>query len=571
MVLSTDASEYGIGAVLQHGFKDNTLRPIAAASRILTSAESNYSPTDREALAIIFGVKKFEQYLLGRKFTLQTDHRSLKRILGPKTELPKLAASRLARWAIELTSFDYEVECVPGKDNHLADTLSRLPLNEAPAHQYDEVHAINSELINAFALTRNLLKKQTLADPVLNKVIRFIETGWPIKSSINAEFYAFFEKKEELSFENGILMWHNRIIVPSSLREYILKRLHESHPGINSMKSLARISVWWPCLDKDIERIVRSCEPCQKNMPFEPSTPLNLWNLPQTPWDRIHIDFTGPYHGFHWFVVIDAYSRWLEIFPLQNATTHAVIVKLRELFARFGICRQIVSDNGSQFTSAEFSDFCKRNGIILTHTTPYHSHSNGLVERSIRTFKWRFSKCADQFRDYQQRLQSLLFTYRNTEHSTTGRHPAELFLGRRLLTYFDHLKPDLQGTVDQKSFQMKAHHDKTSRDRTFNIGDQVWYRRKDPHLRDGWKKAEVIEQTGPLSYRIQDDNDPDCSTTIRVHANHLKSRETSDESTSPPTADEVDTEPTNDHVPESSSRPVRNKRPPRRFHDEFNI
>ncbi|KAK7574018.1 hypothetical protein V9T40_011209 [Parthenolecanium corni] len=577
LVITTDASEYGVGAVLQHRFQDNTLRPIAAASRTLTAAESNYKAIDREALAIMFAVKKFEDYILGRQFTLQTDHKPLERIFGPKSELPKLAASCLARWSIELSAYNYELEHVQGRNNLVADMLSRLPIKATQAEQPDEIHAINDEVLDAYSITPSIMRKHTLADHTLSKVIRFLETGWPAKSLIEPDFRAFFEKKEEISFERGIHLWHNRIIVPSSLRRKILQRLHESHPGVNAMKSLARISIWWPCCDKEIENLVKSCDDCQKHQPQEPSTPLNLWNLPSKPWDRIHIDFTGPYNGLNWFVIIDAYSRWLEIFPLQNATSAAAIHKLRELLSRYGICRQIVSDNGSQFTSQEFTDFCRRNGIKLTHTTPYHSRSNGLVERSIRTFKHRFNKSANEMPDYNQRLQTMLYTYRNTEHSSTNRRPSELFLGRRLLTFFDHLKPDLPGDVDGKNFNMKQRHDLHTSARSFKPGDSVWYRRKDPHLSEGWRKAEVTDQTGPLSYRIKDNS----GNNVRVHADHLRSRLSTSQQPEPVPQTPEPTPPalesTEATAPEPASpevaqptRPICTRQPPRRFDDEYN-
>lgn len=124
----------------------------------------------------------------------------------------------------------------------------------------------------------------------------------------------------------------------------------------------------------------------------------------------------------------------LELFPIAHANASHAIKLLRDIFCRFGLPRQIVSDNGSQFTSAEFRDFCHKSGIKTIFTTPYHNRSNGMVERAIRTFKTRFAKTRIDISDRSDRLQELLFVYPVTEHNTTGCTPAEFFLGRHINT-----------------------------------------------------------------------------------------------------------------------------------------
>lgn len=169
-----------------------------------------------------------------------------------------------------------------------------------------------------------------------------------------------------------------------------------------------------------------------------------LEESPQNPWDRIHVDFTGPFEGLMWFVIIDAHSRCTKIFPMKHADTSLMIQCLRSLFSYYGLCKSIVSDNGTQFTSSVFKQFCLSNGITLILPTPYHSRSNDRVERVIRTFKSRFSQSKDKYSDYKHRLQVLLFTYRIIPHSSIGYSLAELFLSRRLNTIF--LKVTLMST-----------------------------------------------------------------------------------------------------------------------------
>lgn len=196
---------------------------------------------------------------------------------------------------------------------------------------------------------------------------------------------------------------------------------------------------------------------------------------------------------------------------MSHATSNNSISCLRSLFSQFGIPRQIVSDNGSQFTSSEFKQFCLENGIKLVLTTPYHSRSNGLVERAIRTFKWRFSKSVPSVTDRSFYLQQLLFVYRTTEHSTTGRTPAELFLGRRINTVFDLLKPSARNNIDQRQFMTKHGKDRHTSNREFDPGDTIYLCRPVDRT---WATAVVSQRTSPLSYTT--------TTGQRIHADHMK-------------------------------------------------
>ena len=202
--------------------------------------------------------------------------------------------------------------------------------------------------------------------------------------------------------------------------------------------------------------------------------------------------------GKMFLIVVDSHSKWLEVEVMSSITSEATIEKLRDLFARYGIPQQLVSDNGSQFTSREFAEFMKGNGIKHTLVAPYHPRSNGQAERFVQTFKQFFKTEGGD--SIKQRLARFLFSYRTTPNSTTGQTPAELFLNRRVRTRLDLIRPDLGRKVFNKQSNQKTRHDKSSSEREFALGEQVLVQnfRGEPK----WLDGTVSEQTGPVSYKV---------------------------------------------------------------------
>ena len=215
------------------------------------------------------------------------------------------------------------------------------------------------------------------------------------------------------------------MVIPLEERRNVIKQLHETHPGVSKMKSLARSYVWWPGLDSDIEKEVQQCKICQLHHSMPSKAPLHPWEFPSRPWVRVHIDHLGPFLGKLYLLLIDAHSKWMEVHIVPSTSTEATIEKLRIIFGTHGIPEQLVSDNGSGFTSREFSLFMERNGIKHILTSPYHPSSNGLAERAVQTFKNGIKKLEG---DVQERISRLLFRYRVTPHTTTGLSPAELLM-----------------------------------------------------------------------------------------------------------------------------------------------
>ena len=239
LIPQCDASSVGVEAALLQPGPDGALQPVA--SRILDNAEQNYSQIERESLAVVFGVTKYRQYLLGRQFKLLTDHKRFITLLGEHMPVPLLAAARIKRWALLLAAYDYTIEFIRGKDNVFADFLSRKPIKykQSAAEQVAEnvMFIEEDQFLNA-----SLVAMETMRDPVLGKVLQFTQQGWP--NNLEPVFQPYYSKRLELSHEDGILLWNSRVVVPESLQALLLADLHAEHLGMVKMKQLARKYFW---------------------------------------------------------------------------------------------------------------------------------------------------------------------------------------------------------------------------------------------------------------------------------------------------------------------------------------
>lgn len=505
-VLTVDASSAGLGCVLSIIDSEGVERPVSYSSRTLSPAERNYSMIDKEATAIVYGVKKYHQYLYGRHFTLKCDHKPLLSIFGPKKGIPVFAAGRLQRYALFLSGYSFDIKYVKSEENS-ADALSRLPLSvEHKNVNSDELAWVGTYLHcikeSSAPIDCEQIKAETQKDHVLKKVYHFIMCGWPsFLSEEDSELRAFFQRREELTVEMGVIMWGYRVVVPKSLQEFILKELHSSHLGIVKMKGVARAYVYWPGIDSDIERIANSCSSCLQERPNPPKAELHVWQYPSSPWERLNLDYLGPFKGKMYLIVIDAHTKWLEVFETSSTAAHLAIENLRTLFARFGIPKVCVSDNGPPFSSAEFKGFLNANGIQHKTSPPYHPQSNGQAENSVKYVKHKLQSAIRDNKDVSIAINRILLDYRNAIHVTTNETPARLMFGRNLRTRFDLLRPSVSSAVAQKQEKQKSYC-KGTNTRYLSVNQPVIVRDYRSN-NNKWVEGIVIKQISNVMYIVK--------------------------------------------------------------------
>ena len=488
-MLETDSSGYGIAAVLFQ--RDNTRSPwdlVQCASRTLNAAERNCSNIEREALSIVFGVEKFRHYLLGSKFTICNDQRPLSKLFSHDAGVPSTCSARIQRWKLKLSQFNYVLHYSKGCDNVTSDCLSRMPLLETVEEfePYELVCAINS--IDSSFVTSDQIKQQTDRDPDLVQLKQFIKFGCPDKI-VNPTLSKFKSLIPQMTLMRGCIMYNNRVFIPQASRKTVLNQMHEGHPGILGMKSLARSLIWYPGLDKDIELLVKSCPNCQSVRSLPKQSNIQ-WPTPSRPWSRIHVDHFQ-FNDKICLIAVDSLSKYIECEIVASTSVSETMDALRAIFSRNGLCDVLVSDNASCFTAANFQDFLCSNGIKHITPPPYSPSSNGQAERGVRVVKELLKK-QNLSGSFKSRLARALFHYRCVPHSVTQISPCIALNNRRFVARKDRINPNYYPKFESE--------DKYKLVRQFKVGNKVLAL----NVREGkkWYPATVVEKIGINVYNV---------------------------------------------------------------------
>ena len=241
--------------------------------------------------------------------------------------------------------------------------------------------------------------------------------------------------RKELTFIGHVILRGVRIVIPEKLRQRVLRLAHEGHQGIVKMKERLRSKVWWPGVDKEAERKCRECYGCQLVTKETIIPPVKTTRLPERPWQDLALDLLGPLPtGEHLLVLVDYFSRWVEVDIIYSTTSEVIIKCLDKQFCRYGVPRALRTDNGANLVSTEMDGYLTEMGIKRRLTTPLWPRANGEVERQNRSLLKAMRAAQAEKKDWRSELNKYLLAYRSTPHTMTGTSPAELLYGRKLST-----------------------------------------------------------------------------------------------------------------------------------------
>lgn len=503
--VATDASQHGLGGVLLQE-KQGIWRPVAYASRSLTPAESRYAAVEKEALAVTWGCERFAQYLVGKYFEIQTDHRPLVSLLGKKRldELPV----RIQRFRIRLFRFSYDVTYVPGRNQASADALSRAPV-DCPLSIADielasavEEFAVNSVVSLPASEKRFIeIREGQKVDPIISKVRDFCLSGWP--KDVPQEFRSYYSVSAELSIVDDLLLKGSRLVVPASLRKDVMQRIHEGHQGMVKCLDRVRMSVWWPNVNSEVKDFIARCNTCCLEK-VNKSEPMMATSFPDRPWQVVGTDLFK-FKGSDYLVMVDYYSRYIELALLTSTSSSQVILHMKSVFARHGIPEIVRSDGGPQYTSYEFGKFSQLYGFEHITSSPYYAQSNGEAERAVKTLKGLLVKASAADQD----LYLSLLAYRSTPLAN-GYSPSQLLMGRNLRSTLPQISKLLEPSLPNGKVlreregvyrdKMKRNYDKRHRVKDLEKlepGEQVYLKNEKKHY------TVIRQHNSPRSYLLR--------------------------------------------------------------------
>lgn len=494
--VQTDASDYGLGAILSQ-VQDGAERVICYLSRSLNKAERKYTTTEKECLAVLFAIEKFRPYIEGTKFTVVTDHYSLKWLYKIKDPV-----GRIARWAVRLQQYDFDIVHRPGKNHTVPDALSRA------------VPVINSlSDINVFTDVTdkwylNLLRQVTERPQ-----------SYPMWMVENNQLYKLSKPQyPELSGTSWLC------VVPKESRKKIIHDHHDpplcGHLGIS--KTCARIAehFYWPKLKTDVANYIRKCTTCLETKPDQKrpiGKMLSAQPTAQRPWQLVSADLVGPLprsrSGYVYILsVLDCFSKFILLFPLRSAKGPALCKALEDhVFLIFGAPETLIVDNGPQFRSHSFRALLENYQVKVSYTANYHPQANP-VERHHRVVKTMLSAYVkDNHPQWEKYLNKVGAAMRSSKSDVTQLTPNFVNYGREVyfsgsrndpptdtpaISAYDDPKgvsvalnkvfKDVQKRLKDAYNRTKIPYNLRRRDERFHLGQMVW--KKNYVLSDATRK-----------------------------------------------------------------------------------
>ena len=576
-IIETDASLYGVGAVLSQSHTGET-KPVAYYSKHLTKPERNYSTTEREMLAIVLAIEHFKQFLYGTQFVVYTDHQPLKYVFQTKDP-----AARLLRWIVRLSNYDFEIRYKKGLTNGNADALTRLVVEDSPdMEETNEAIILNFLIAEPDDLDGEQQQDEDLKWLYNLKIEAIIENKNHIvlhnTERLTKQQRSLYHQWNRIKIINGTLYRAYRYneakgsrivfqyIVPEHQRASFLRAAHDittcGHLGVEKTQTKLRDRCYWPSWERDVREYVLSCQICQtiKAPNINRAAPLQPI-LPLKPMQIITTDFMGPVPratpsgNKYALVIIDHFTKWVEIYPTRTKEAKQVARSLVKFVCRHGIPEQIISDQGKEFQNEIMEKLCELLDIQKNQTAAYHPQADGLSERFMRPLKAMISSYINEKQtNWDENIDQLAFAYNTAEHATTKFSPFYLVYGRQpkipldLITneilidlgfneddYASELQRNLQIAFEQvirnRDFYMqraKIRHDRKVRAARFKINDLVWLQVKfvkqgrTQKLAARWKGPyRVLNVIGETTYVIRKEDNA-RSRKITVHRDRLK-------------------------------------------------
>ena len=304
--LRTDSSLLGLGAMIEQCL-DGEWHPIAFASRALEKSEQNYTSIERETLSVVFACERFHEYIYGREFIIQNDHKPLKTIFSRSiTSCPP----RIQRFFLRLQKYSFTFEYAPGKTMKVADTLSRAYISKGSKSEIDEadmthyVHSVMQHLPVSDTMLKRL-QSETAKDQILQILKEYTIKGWPSKPNIDPSVMSYYQHRDDIVYNYDLLLKGQHIIIPTSMHSEIKTKIHQGHQGQDKCILRARHSVFWPGISHEIIELVSHCSECLTHRNRQQQETLLQHDIPDTPWTKVACDLFTIY-GKDYLLVVDS-------------------------------------------------------------------------------------------------------------------------------------------------------------------------------------------------------------------------------------------------------------------------